>query len=318
MKSTADSGGIYFLANDRVLDWAIALLESIRAHDASLPLVLIPYDDRLDSLVTLAQRYSFQVYSDSSLAKLDELGAGFAPENEQPGWVPMFRKFAAFWGPLQNAIYLDCDIVVLDSLAGLLQAFEGSDLDFCFFDETDEFIYQSENLRRSMKERFGARLFNAGYWAVRRDKLTFEQVVTLADEARALREEFYYGMDQPFLNYCVHRGALRHGGFSDLVPGLAHHHWAARWRRIERRDGSYRVCDSGSPDCGKAIKLLHWAGSGISPVMPYRREFLTYRLRSVPRWGRASYRASAWARYLAGPAWRDLKTWAGRLSARRT
>ncbi len=37
--------GIYITANDRVMDHAIACLNSIRLHDPSIPVMLIPYSD---------------------------------------------------------------------------------------------------------------------------------------------------------------------------------------------------------------------------------------------------------------------------------
>jgi len=36
--------GIYITANDKVMDYAIACLNSIRLYDPEIPIVLIPYD----------------------------------------------------------------------------------------------------------------------------------------------------------------------------------------------------------------------------------------------------------------------------------
>ena len=45
------SQGIYTLANDVVSDQLIALLNSIEIHvSSSLPICIIPYDDRLDKV----------------------------------------------------------------------------------------------------------------------------------------------------------------------------------------------------------------------------------------------------------------------------
>ena len=45
------SQGIYTLANDVVYDQLIALLNSIEIHvSSSLPICIIPYDDRLDKV----------------------------------------------------------------------------------------------------------------------------------------------------------------------------------------------------------------------------------------------------------------------------
>ena len=57
--------GIYIIANDKVLDQAIALLNSIRFHDANTPIVMIPYDDNYHKIAdTLDQYYGVGVYED--------------------------------------------------------------------------------------------------------------------------------------------------------------------------------------------------------------------------------------------------------------
>jgi len=68
------SRGVYFLANDTYLEWAIALLESIRAWNPDLPLCLIPFDERADRLIGLTSTYAFSVWDDSSLQDLDAMG----------------------------------------------------------------------------------------------------------------------------------------------------------------------------------------------------------------------------------------------------
>mgnify|MGYP006381690867 CR=1 FL=1 len=43
---TTPRWGVYCLANDLVLDWALALFESLREFAPELPLLVIPYDER--------------------------------------------------------------------------------------------------------------------------------------------------------------------------------------------------------------------------------------------------------------------------------
>jgi len=289
MSGSTPSQGIYFLANDHVYEWSVAFLESFRAHNPSLPLVLIPYNDAVARLAELAPHYRFQVWQDGTLEALDALGQSFAEEG-RPGWVNMFRKFAVFWGPFTHGLYLDCDMVVLDDLSDVLRAFCGSTYDFAFFDETDEYVYNRPVFMEAMKQQYHARPFNAGYWCARTGVLTLERVRQAAEEAKTHRDEFYYGVDQAFLNYCVHTLGLSHGGLSDLLPDLAHHHWATRWRRVVSENGAYRVGHRESPDYGKRVKILHWAGYRISPVMPYRNIFLQYRLRQAGRVQALRYR----------------------------
>jgi hypothetical protein len=59
------SCGIYITANDRVIEQAIALLNSIRLQDSDIPVVLIPYDDNYQAIAKILQeRYGVQLYPD--------------------------------------------------------------------------------------------------------------------------------------------------------------------------------------------------------------------------------------------------------------
>ena len=57
--------GIYIIANDKVIDQAIALLNSIRLHDADTPIMMIPYDDNYQAIAELLTTYyGVQIYPD--------------------------------------------------------------------------------------------------------------------------------------------------------------------------------------------------------------------------------------------------------------
>lgn len=59
------SRGIYITANDRVIDQAIALLNSIRLYDQETPITLIPYDDNYQEIAQLLKdKYAVNLYQD--------------------------------------------------------------------------------------------------------------------------------------------------------------------------------------------------------------------------------------------------------------
>jgi hypothetical protein len=306
--------GVYVLANDPMYDWMVAFLESFRAHNPDLPLSILPFDNRVERLRTLAGRYRFDVFEHASLARLDALGASFAAG--PAWWTPAFRRMACFWGPYQHFLCLDCDIVTLEDVRELLEAMREAGRDFCFFDQTDECVYTSPELLERMKREHHARPFNVGYWGGRRGAFTLDRVLERAGPARAVQAGFYFCADQPFANFCVHTGGIQYGGFSDLIPDLAHHHWAARRRRIRWSGGHYRVGHRASPDFGKRLVLLHWAGYQATPFMPYRRLFLEYRLQSASPAARRAYHLGSGWRYLRHHLVRDLKETAKRLLRR--
>ena len=50
--------------------------------------------------------------------------------------------------------------------------------------------------------------------------------------------------------------------------------------------GVYRITDRKSPEFGKRIAFIHWAGTPATPVMPYRSIFLHYWHMRDPLWWR--------------------------------
>src|SRR6185437_3410251 len=56
--------GVYFLANDSVLDIVIAFLNSFRIHNPTIPLCLIPFAEDVEKISRLADVYGFSIYND--------------------------------------------------------------------------------------------------------------------------------------------------------------------------------------------------------------------------------------------------------------
>lgn len=297
--------GVVVLANDHVIDWMVAWLNSFREHNPWLAASIIPYDGNVEKLTAIANDYDVDVLT-GDYSEFDRIGASLASEGH-PRWVNMFRKFAAFEGPYENTIYLDSDIIIVGDLSEVLMAFEKSEIEFCFFDETDEYIYMDRDFLDEMKSRYGARLFNAGFWCAKRGTLSRSDLWRYAGEAMELRAKLYSGLDQPILNYCIHRMGLKHASVCDLLPEHARWHWAAPARKLREMDGVWRVGDEQSPDFSKRLSVLHWAGFGISPLMPYRDVFLRYRLQRTQHSKQSCYLCAAWLNYLRGPMRRDAK-----------
>ena len=97
------SRGIYITANDKVLDHAIACLNSIRAYDPSIPVMLIPYNDDYHQVAeVLGRDYGVEVYPDLDfIQRLSEnlhaiFGEGFFARPNQ------FRKQACWFGPFDR------------------------------------------------------------------------------------------------------------------------------------------------------------------------------------------------------------------------
>ena len=100
--------GIYVLGNDRVIDDALALMHSLQRYAPGYPVFLIPYDDHHHRLARLLRdRFGVEKHEDPLLFDLLDKHARAISASE-----PAYRKFACWFGPLEEFIYLDTDIVV--------------------------------------------------------------------------------------------------------------------------------------------------------------------------------------------------------------
>ncbi|MEM9700819.1 MAG: hypothetical protein AAF907_00075 [Planctomycetota bacterium] len=320
------SAGVLFSANDAVFDWSVGFLESFRAHNPDLPLAWIPFDDRVERLAGLAPRYGFTAFEDDSFARLEAIGRslelGHSPYG--PHW---FRRFAAFWGPFERFLYLDCRQLVLCDLTEFLHGPAEYGFDLLHFDCTLDQVYESGELRRSFLRKGRGRGFNSGRWASRRGLFDLETLERRGAECVAVRDQLNpRNTDQFFLNYCCDTGTvptgdgtneapaerpIRPGHFAEVMGDLCQSAWARQSGRVFRDEkGVYRRWDHGGEDHAKRAPILHWAGIGLSPAMPEAQLFYRYRNKAES----AGTRATARLRHgLIRPAWR----WADRARRQR-
>jgi hypothetical protein len=266
--------GFYTLANDASLDWFVAMCESLRRHEPELPLLVIPWDGRVERLERLAGRYQFSILEDDRLEDLDEMGRRLW--QSRPERAPMFRKFAAFWGPLDEFMYIDTDIVVLHELAVYFDTLARDGAALLFMHSDHDQVYAPGEFRERMIGEHGSRGFNAGIFVSRRGVLDFAGVQRALGEALPSAGEFdQQTVDQGFLNFCMDldRRPLVDAERSVREIGAA---WAGM--RLVRQDGGYRLADWRTPATGLPVSLIHWSGYRLTPLLPYRRAFLDARL----------------------------------------
>lgn len=304
LEHSRSTRGLYFLANDAVLDWLIAFLESVRFFNSEMRLVMIPWDDRIRKVGRLASRYRFEILSEDSvyreaLAQADEIGRTMFPVH--PYKWPAFRKLAVFDGPLDVFLFSDVDVVLLSDPEALLTTFENANADIMFISKSPKCSYADDAFRQTMIEQYGSQEFNSGFWASRKGALSWATLLEQATECSRQPGLFCpLVIDQPFLNYCFDRPRLRRRSFQEALPDLAESHWSNPKREglLAEENGIYRWARS-LPDldlAGKRVALLHWAGFSLGPRMPFRWAFLKFRLRGMSPWRRTRYLASAWVR----------------------
>ncbi len=277
------SRGIYFLANDRFLDHALAFANSVRAFDPDTPLVMIPHREPTGRAArTLARLPGFALWEDrAGLRRLDRrlrllFGREFFPRPEN------LRKLACWGGPFEEFLVVDADIVVFERVASLLDALREVDF-LCYSDQHRSglaHVFTRRALERGwFPDGIAHEVFNGGFFGARRDVLPEARLAALLEEAAAQRDcldRARGGSDQPILNWVVLRGIARRRNLyrEGLEPGM----WAGAAHYRESAEGPQRLVD---PAVGRPLRFLHWAGLRIGPGAPYWETWLHYRLRDA-------------------------------------
>lgn len=282
---------VYSLANDYVLEWLIALLESCRLHASNYPVTVIPFDENIEWLRKFSTKYRFEIFPGRAvLSQLDQLGASICTHYAQ---IHMFRKFAAFWGTFDDFLFLDSDMVLLTDIDELFDAYSSSGCQFMSNDPDFDQVYRAGPVRETMISRYDATPFNAGCFLSSRNTFSLAEIERLATEVQPIKGSFnLVNGDQSFLNYCVHVRRLKHKSFAAVIDDLCLWSWATQGP-IVQKENAYRLMAPGNPDFGKKMPYLHWAGFACNPDIPNRKIFLRYRLQHAPLLIRARYFASA-------------------------
>lgn len=264
----APGWGIYTLANDAVLDWVLALLESLRRYAPGIPVRVIPYDERQGELDRRLAARGHARFEHDEVERLGRLGRRFYPGDEFA--ARGFRKLAAFSGPFERFLFLDSDVVALGPLAPLLAAIERSPADLVHFDTDPEQVFRPGALRDELAAAGRGVGFNAGLFAARRGLLDAEAMERELDDLGAdWATRLVPNAEQPFLNLFAARRGWTLAGASELLPGTCSTCWP-QVGRIEPDGEIHRLRDSGRWDEGWPMLFAHWAGIRLAPSMPNR------------------------------------------------
>ncbi|MGB3297253.1 MAG: Npun_R2821/Npun_R2822 family protein [Phormidesmis sp.] len=273
--------GVYIVANDKVIDNAIALTSSLRLQDPDLPIYLIPFNDAyLDVAERLANLYNVELFPDLDFLNVltQKVGEIFPPD--YLALPNKMRKLAAWFGPLDEFLYIDTDILVFKPVAEILAYLDQADFIWCDYHFkgglkdvfADAVIEQNLFSPEALSD-----VFNSGLWGSKKGVLSLEQLYELLGECAAHREYFDFSSgttDQPILNYVVLRAIdsrLNIVRASADEPGS----WGGS-PHFERRGD--RLFDGDRP-----LRYLHWAGAPMHHGGPYRDLWEHYRYRNAPQ-----------------------------------
>ena len=265
--------GIYFSANDSVYDWTLAFLRSFREYNPNLTLYLIPFDSNCNAIKGLSQEFDFGIYEDSaSFVELEELGAAFELGHSEYGkyW---FRRYAAFWGPLDVFMYLDCRQLILADLNSVLNVIENDDVDFMYYDLAIDQVYEPGEVRKNFLLKKGGRGFNSGRWAARKHLFSKAELLQLGYEALNYRDQLNpRNTDQAFINYCIDKKPnLKTVHLKEYLGHYIQQGWAGQKGRLYKEGKTVYWWDYGGLEHKKKVMLLHWAGYGWNDALPQEK-----------------------------------------------
>lgn len=268
--------GIYIVANDRVKEQAIALINSIRLYDLETPVVLIPYDENYSSVLAALEPRGVQLFEDLQLIEslsqqLHEIfGERFFDKPNK------LRKQACWFGPFDEFLYIDTDIVVFEKIIDSLNDLNHYDFICADYQHRTGIrnIFSPQVLEQQIFTEVELQdVFNSGFWAAKKQLISETDLRALSTECAAHPEYFDFSgkvSDQPILNYMVLKQIPRRLNLVRQSEKSAGNWAGSPHFQVEGN----RLID---PSVNQPLQFLHWAGIRIQPGCPYWDIWKRYR-----------------------------------------
>ncbi|TAF08349.1 MAG: methionine synthase [Nostocales cyanobacterium] len=267
--------GIYILANDKVIDQTIALINSIRFYDSDTPIVMIPYNNDYQKIKELFAQFS-HVTIFENLDLIDHFSEQVTQicGKDLLDRPNLLRKLLCWFGPLEEFLYIDTDIVVFDKIINNLSYLKEYDF-ICYDYQHTGGISQVFNPAIQENNVFSENelkdVFNSGFWISKQGIFSEETIWDVFRECVRHPEYFYLlNSDQTILNYLIIKYVSRRFNIVRR-PNQAPGNWA----------GSSHFQTQGNilidPKLNQLLQFIHWAGIRIQPGCPYWEIWEYYR-----------------------------------------
>jgi hypothetical protein len=259
--------GVYCLANDTVAEWFEAFIRSFRRFNPDLPLTLIPFNESFSRLKALQPQFRFDIMAEAPCRRFDALAMPVMGTDRLAG---TYRKFACFFGPYDEFLFLDSDVVTITALPRLFEAYAKSNYDLVFFDYDLNMVY-APALATQMLAQYGSPRFNSGAFLSRKGVLHEADLLPLAHQAATVRDGLLPGvLEQSFINYVMDVTRQRMAHIEKLLPDLADKTWAGQPFSFDPKTEVART------PAGKILPFIHWPNCA-HPTMVRPEIFLKYR-----------------------------------------
>lgn len=297
--------GICTLANDRVYDQLVALLNSIEAiQGAEMPVCVYPYDDNIAQIAAeIGRRPNVELYDRAiSIQQWDEFVCNIwdVHPTAQEHWqkigsdkyhrVGTHRRYCAFDGPFDRYVYMDADTLLMSPLQSIFAELNHHDFvvyDFQYKDLSHVYNGSSAKLTELFTPEQLEEIFCSGFYASKRGIFDSQQREWLLEQLRQGEAEVLYDMapDQTILNYMVMRSGISSYNF-------AHHLKESEITGCCVTSTHFEAKDNILYDKGNRLTYIHYIGlssqlfrrvcAGENIDFPYREIFLHYRYLHEP------------------------------------
>ncbi|MGB3636758.1 MAG: Npun_R2821/Npun_R2822 family protein [Rivularia sp. (in: cyanobacteria)] len=297
--------GLYILANDVVYDQLVALLNSIEVNAGKYPVSIIPYNDQLEKVrEEVKHRSNVEIFADKQAIKLwqdfsTEVWQAHPDafkEWQEKGVSGLYRggthhRFAGFEGAFDKFIYIDADVLIINSLDYIFEQLNQNDFvvyDFQHKDLSHVYDVNSDRLLNVFPQsRLDNEIFCSGFYGTKKHLFDVERRNYLLSQLQAGEAEILYknAPDQTILNYMVMRSEVSSYNFSWNLPQSEITGCCVTSPHFEERDNLVYDKDN-------RLTYLHYIGlsskffervcSGENIDFPYRETFLHYRYLHEP------------------------------------
>ena len=273
--------GVYIVANEKVGDNAIALLASLRLHDPDVPVYMIPFNDDYQSLFQkLNTLYQVQLFPDLAFLEAFTQKISEIFPRDFLALPNKMRKLAAWFGPLDEFLYIDTDILFFEPVSDTLAYLDQADFiccDYHFKGRKLRDVFSPSVIERGIfPEDIVNSVFNSGLWGAKKDTITLHQMYQRLSECAQNRDYFDFSggtTDQPIMNYLVLNSIDTRLNIVQVKadePGS----WGGMQHFVSRDHALY--------DGDTRLRYLHWAGTPMRSGGPYRDLWEYYRYLDDP------------------------------------
>jgi hypothetical protein len=244
-------------------------LNSIRLYDPDTPIILIPYDDNYQQIADVLKiRFGVDVYEDQELIERVSLRLQQTFGEKFFARANQFRKQACWYGPFDEFLYIDTDIVVFEKIIDNLDYLTDYDFLNCDYQHkggitnvfTPKILEDGVFTQKDCED-----VFNGGFWASKKNLISEDDLYATFAECAAHPDYFDFSQktsDQPIINYMILK-RVAHRFNIVRRPGKAPGNWAKSPQFIEKEHILY------DPKSEQPLQYLHWAGVRIEQGCPY-------------------------------------------------